>query len=88
MVEGILISVSQQELPENFATDTDTKVAELAKNFNATNSIKAPEVTAYIGTSAKGPQSVIFAKSGILVLIKSEKQISASAWSAYIETLK
>lgn len=87
-IENIAINVSQQALPESFKGDIDAGVAQTARNFNATNTMVAEGLTAYIGTSSKGPQSVIFAKGETLVLIKSDNKISGPAWVAYIDSLK
>ncbi len=87
MLDGVRINVSQQQLPESFRTNTDSHIAELAKKFNATNKLPAGTTTVYIGTSSKGPQSVIFTKNNVLVLIKSQKKISDNAWSKYIMSL-
>lgn len=81
------ISVSQQPLPQSFIGNVDTKVAELAKTYNATAKIEAGAITAYIGVSSKGPQSVIFTKNSLLILIKSDQKIEDSAWAEYIKSL-
>ena len=81
------ISVSQQPLPQSFIGNVDAKVAEFAKNERATNKIASGPVTVYIGNSAKGPQSVIFTKNSLLILIKSDKKIEDSAWAEYIKSL-
>ncbi|MDB5179772.1 MAG: hypothetical protein JWN12_404 [Candidatus Saccharibacteria bacterium] len=87
-VSGVPISVSQQPLPASFKNNSDSKVAELAKSYNATATITIGDTTVYIGTSAKGPQSVIFTKSNLLILIKSEKKIENAAWSTYAASLQ
>lgn len=86
-VNGVPITVSQQPLPASFKTETASHIAELAKSYNADTKVNAGEITVYIGTSSKGPQSVIFAKENLLVLIKSQKSIDNSAWTEYIQTL-
>lgn len=86
-VDNIAISVSQQPLPETFKTDTSGRIAELAKQFSATDKLDANGTDVYIGTSAKGPQSVIFSKNGLLVLIKSQQKAEDKSWIAYIESL-
>lgn len=86
-LNDVAISVSQQPLPEAFKTDISGKIADLAKQFSATNKINANGTDVYIGTSAKGPQSVIFSKNGLLVLIKSQQKAEDKAWIAYIESL-
>ncbi len=87
-VEETAISVSQQPLPGSFKSDIDGNVAQLAKSYSATDSITVNSTKVYIGTSVKGPQSLIFAKNGVLVLIKSEKKIENTAWTQYIASLQ
>lgn len=86
-IEGTPITVSQQELPPAFKSNLDTQVAELAKKFNATTTVDAGNTKVYIGTSAKGPQSVIFAKNNLLILIKSDKKIENENWTKYVQSL-
>ena len=86
-IDGVAISVSQQPLPVSFKTNTKEQVAELAKKFNATTQVQAGSTTLYIGTSAKGPQSVIFIKETVLILIKSQQKIKDTSWQQYAESL-
>jgi hypothetical protein len=86
-INGIAISVSQQPLPQSFKDDVDNQVAELAKKFAATTKIDADGTTVYLGTSAKGLQSVIFTKNGLLILIKSQNKIDNNAWAQYAASL-
>jgi len=81
------ISVSQQPLPRSFLKNTDESVAELAKKFNATTKIDAFGTPAYLGTSAKGPQSVILTKNGLLIMIKSQQKVPNQLWAEYIQSL-
>lgn len=85
-ISNVPISVSQQPLPESLKQDSDS-IEKLAKNYNATDTINAKGTKVYIGTSAKGPQSVIFAKNSLLILIKSQENISNKAWAKYIASL-
>ncbi len=86
-LDNVPITVSEQQLPEAFKSDLDTQVAELATKFNATTQIDAGKTKVYIGTSAKGPQSVIFSKNNLLILIKSQDNIDTASWAEYIESL-
>jgi hypothetical protein len=87
-VDTVPISVSEQPLPESFnKNNINTQVAELAQKFNATNKVGAGGVTVYICTSSKGPQSVIFTKNNVLVLIKSENKIQDASWASYAQSL-
>ncbi len=83
----VTISVSQQPLPESFKAETGSKIAELAKQFSATDKLDASGTDVFIGTSAKGPQSVIFTKNGLLVLIKSQQKAEDKSWITYVESL-
>ena len=87
-IGDVSITVSEQPLPASFKSDVSGKVAELAKAYSATNILDAKGTKAYIGTSAKGPQSTIFTKNELLILIKSQAKISDDAWIAYINSLK
>ncbi len=86
-IDGISVSISQQPLPKSFTDDLDTQLAELAKKFSATTKIDANGATVYVGTSAKGPQSAILSKNGLLILIKSTDKISDAAWAKYAKSL-
>lgn len=87
-IGAIQINVSEQPLPEDFSTDIEGQVGLLAAGYSANTQIKAGKITVHIGTSAKGPQSVIFAKGNLLILIKSQAVIPNSEWITYIENLK
>ena len=86
-IGGVAIAVSQQPLPASFKGSTASSIAELAKSYNATVKVEAKDITAYVGTSAKGPQSVIFTKNNLLILIKSQQKVSNDDWSKYIASL-
>lgn len=86
-INGITISVSQQALPKSFQGDTSGKVAELAKQYNATSKLEANGTIIYIGVSSNGPQSVILTKKNLLVMIKSQKKIDDKAWIQYVNSL-
>ncbi len=85
-LDGVSILVSQQPLPENITSSPDEGLKKIADSFNAKDRISG--TSAYIGTSAKGPQSVLVIKKGTLVLIKSEKNIAPDSWAQYIQSLK
>ncbi|MCA9325047.1 hypothetical protein KDA23_03205, partial [Candidatus Saccharibacteria bacterium] len=86
-LKGILISVSQQPLPQSFVGSVDEKMADLAQKFNANTKIDGGDTKVYIGTSAKGPQSVLFTKKDVLVFIKSQKKIANEDWANYVKSL-
>src|SRR5690606_12208141 len=74
-IESVGISVSQQPLPAAFSGNVANRVKQLAEGYSATTVIEAGGTQAYIGRSARGPQSVILAKNNVLIFIKSEKTI-------------
>lgn len=83
----VQLSVTEQAIPKSFQSDVAAKVAELAKNYNATTTVDADGSKVYIGTSTKGPQSVVFVKHDVLILIKSQSKITNSAWARYAASL-
>lgn len=87
-VNGVTINVSQQQLPGKFKGDITNKMTELSRAYNANTKLDADGVPVYVGTSAKGPQSVLFSKNGLLVLMKSWATIPDSAWIAYVKSFK
>jgi|GEM_PF-492521 len=87
-IDGVKVNISQQPLPDSFKPDVDKSIAELAKSYSATDKITSDNLTIYIGTSAQGPQSVIFAKDSLLILMKSTGKINDKSWAAYAESLK
>jgi len=86
-IGDVSISVSEQPLPPAFSSAPDQQLAQLATAYSATNKIDAGGTTAYIGTNAKGPQSTLFVKKGLLVLIKSQQKIEDKDWITYISSL-
>ena len=87
-IGNVPINVSQQQLPEEFKDDNSDQIETLASDFKATEKITVGNTTVYIGTSAKGPQSIIFNKDNLLILIKSSVQISSDKWAEYINSLQ
>ena len=87
-LESVVISVSQQPLPESFKSEPELQTSKLAESYSATTKFDANGTTVYLGTSASGPQSVIFTKNKLLFLIKSQNKISENAWKSYVQALK
>jgi len=87
-IDGVGVSVSQQPLPASLKDSTGAKVAEVAKGYSATKSMYADTTKVYIGTNADGPQSVIFSKNNLLILIKSRAVIKDDSWTTYIHSLE
>jgi hypothetical protein len=87
-IDGVSISVSEQPLPANFKDDPAGQVAKLAQSFAANDKVMAGHTAAYIGTSIKGPQSVITTQGNLLILIRSDSKISDPHWVNYITNLQ
>lgn len=87
-INGSTISVTQQQLPESFKADVASKVAAMAKDFQANNVIKINDNIVYHGINEKTKQqSLIFTKNNLLVFIISEKKLSDDDWAGYITSL-
>lgn len=88
-ISNVQLQISQQELPSSFIANTGEQMKTLATSFNADRTvITANKTTVYIGTSASGPQSVITAKNGLLILIKSSAELDEMQWSKYVDSLE
>lgn len=87
-VSGVSANVSQQKLPGKFKNNLDNELLNLARAYNANVKLDADGTKVYVGTSAKGPQSVIFTKNESLVLIKSWATVENGDWIAYINSLE
>lgn len=85
-IDGVGITVSQQTMPPNISQQGG--VSQLAANFGAGQPLDANGIEAYLGTSAEGPQSVIFGKQNLLILIKSNSIIPNDKWADYITSLQ
>jgi hypothetical protein len=86
-IGNMQINVSQQQLPAEFKQKTAEKIEKLAKEYGASEKVSAGNTPVYIGTSEKGPQSVIFTKNDLLILIKSAVKIDNAVWADYVESL-
>jgi len=87
MFENSRLIVSQQQLPKELQNNT-RDLDMLADGYHADHFITVDGTKAHIGTSAKGPQSVIFTRSNLLILIKSSTKLSDDAWIRYIHSLR
>jgi hypothetical protein len=86
-IDGVQLNVSQQALPFKLRSNPD-EVRKLAEQFSANRTIDIGGDAAYIGTSDKGPQSVILAKNDLLILIKSSGKLTDQQWKDYIDSLR
>jgi hypothetical protein len=89
-IGGVRIDVSEQPLPPALRNHTSEQMARLAQSYAAKGTLTAAGTTVYIGTSAKGPQSLIFNldQKGLLVLIKSVSPLADNQWVTYINSLR
>lgn len=87
-VDGIKVIVTEQPLPKELRSDIVASTKALAAGYSATQTLDVPGATTFIGTSAKGPQSVIMTKDNLLVLVKSSQRIPNAAWEQYLKELR
>lgn len=81
------IVVSEQPLPPDFKDNPDGRVEIFAKNNNFNELLQIESGRAHLGTSIKGPQSVVFQRDGVMVFLRSEKKIMNTDWVRYINNL-
>lgn len=86
-LDGITIGVSQQAIPNSFKGNIEGETEKLAKSYNSDRVLTADNIKFYVGVSANGPQSVIFTKDDVLVMVKSQDKISDASWISYIKSL-
>lgn len=87
-INGVVINVSQQQLPDSFKNDPAGQTTQLAKSYNAVSELLVGETRVYLGNSARGPQSLIFTKDSLLILIQSQNKLSDDVWTKYISELE
>lgn len=87
-LSGVPITVSMQAMPSSFPTDASNQVQKIAENFSANTELPVDKYSAFLGTSAKGPQSLVGYKGRVLIFITSDTKIDNSAWVQYFDSLK
>lgn len=87
-IDDVVVKVSEQQLPKQLQANPTDSVTEIAKGYNATRTLDFDSGKLYIGVSENGPQSVIFYKKGVLILIMSQKTIQDASWIAYANSLQ
>lgn len=80
--------VTQQPLPDDFTTNPNEKVKQLARTANAKHEIKTGDTTAYLGSNEKGVQQLFLTKNNLLILIKTTERITDSDWIHYLQNLQ
>lgn len=87
-LNGYEITVSMQPIPANFKPNIGDNVKKVAEQFAANTVLEVDNGSAYLGTSAKGPQSLVGYRGDLLVFMKSETKIDNKAWTDYFNSLK
>lgn len=87
-VAGVSIIVSEQPIPDNFKADLTGSIEKLSDGYSAGRTFDVDGTLVHIGKSAKGPQSLIFTKRDLLILIKSSSTIPDDQWKTYIKSLR
>lgn len=86
-IDGVKVIVSQQKMPEGISEDGSLNIDQIAAGYNANEKLNVGGKIVHLGSSSKGPQSLITEKSGLLILIKSTSKIDNDSWTAYINSL-
>lgn len=83
------VTVSQQPLPDKFKKNPQSELKKLAESFAATTEIELDNgEKAYMGTSAKGPQTAIATYNDLLIFIIAQKEVTNTQWADYISALE
>jgi hypothetical protein len=85
-LDNARITVTEQKLPDNFQNNSGA-LEETARNFSASRTLEVDGSQVYIGESGTGPQSLIFQRDGLLILISADSQVSDDSWISYISSL-
>lgn len=87
-IDGTSVTISLQQLPATFKPDIATNIKKVAEQFSANDKLEVDNGDAFIGTSEKGPQSLVGYRGDLLVFMKSEAKIDNASWVAYFNSLK
>ena len=87
-IDSVQVFVSQQPLPVAFKNDAVAEAKKLAQQLGTTEQLTDDGLTAFVSTSAKGPQATIAVKKDLLILIRSGAKIKNASWIGYINTLQ
>ncbi|MGB4967321.1 MAG: hypothetical protein WBO35_03920 [Candidatus Saccharimonadales bacterium] len=87
-VAGVSVIVSEQPIPDDFKSDLSGSIEKLSDGYSAGRIFDVDGTLVHIGKSAKGPQSLIFTKRDLLILIKSTSTVSDDQWKTYIRSLR
>lgn len=84
--QGVELRLSQQEMPPEFKDNQAEKLAQVAKDFQATDVIQIDDMKVYHGFTERfgGVQSLVFIKKDVMVFISSAKKFSDDDWAGYI----
>lgn len=86
---GARLEVTEQQLPESFRTNSDDKLASIAKNYRMTNVITVDKTKIYYTLSDKSTvQTLVFVKSDRLIFIESSTKLTDDQWAGYYLSLK
>lgn len=86
-IGAVRIIVSEQPLPDRFKVNQAVELEKFAKEINCNQALQAGGTQAFLGTSVKGPQTVVMIKKDLLIFIKADATIPNSSWMTYIQEL-
>lgn len=86
-VDGTAIQLTQQELPENFKKNP-AELQNFAKDkYFTQKTIQIDTTQVFAGLNQNGTQTAVFAKDGLLVFIKADKELTEVQWVQYVTNL-
>ena len=85
--DDVTIAVSQQPMPDELRGSNNDNLKTFAEENGANQSFNAGNTQVFIGGPAEGPQSVIFEKDNLLVLIRATTPVDEPTWVTYINSL-
>lgn len=85
-LNGKLITVNQQPLPEDFKLTADMLLSQT--EYDSVGSFETNKGTVYITTAESGPQQAIeFVFENLLIFITTNEQVTQQEWVSYINSL-
>lgn len=87
-LKGASLKVTQQQLPEDFLASPTTHIQDIASDRNYDTKLPTVNMLAYLGTNARGPQSVIATDYRLLTLIQSTATVDDDDWVKYLDSFQ
>jgi hypothetical protein len=88
-IGGVPLTVSQQQMPDNFRDDPRAGAQSIAKSLGADTELRyANNEVAYYFEGESGTQTAVFTKNNLLIFIRTAGLVQKDKLSQYIASLK